>query len=455
MNNLNTLLKSLLAIWILVATFQAPLDLDLGWHLRYGEYFFQTGHVLKDNILSIVWPDYKWVQASWGYDLLVYQIFTRLSFFGLSLTASVISLLIFWILTRPWAKLSLPNLLFLSLVFLTQTPPLYASGLRSQTPSALLFALVLTLPSTLYPLLFLLWANLHGGFALGLILVTILLLPKLRQPKILLTLLLSWLTPIINPWGLRIYQETFRHSTNINLAVISEWMPLSFPSVVSVVFLLVLTTILLIAAFRRQRADLPLLATILITAYLGFTAQRFLINFGILSTFYLAHRLPKLPPFTMIVTILLLIYFWPPNFPAINFSWANYCQPLQSTHLQAQDCSEEITQIMLSAPPAGAGFHPYNYGGYLSWRVPQVKTFIDGRMAAWQDNGRTPPVIAGDQVFLDKTPLTWRKFDSEYHFAWAIIPTQTPLVTYLNSLVTTGSWQRLYQDQFYSYYVKK
>ncbi len=476
-------LKITIIIIILFFSLQPPVDLDLGWHLRYGEYFWQTGQVLKDNILSVVWPDYAWVQASWGYDLIVYQLFTRFNFFSLSLSASVISLLIFWLLTRPWSKQSPVKLFFLATVLLTQATLIFASGLRAQTLSALMFTLMLifinplSTPRSLarsgalfLPILFLFWANLHGGFALGLIITTILLLPHLRQSKIALALILSWLVPLVNPRSINLYQEAFNHSTNANLNIISEWMPVPLTSVVAIISILVFILVVIMYLHRRRHLqDLPYMLAFLIVTYLAFTALRFMIQYGIMATYYLSRALPsfKLPRATSAIIIASLIglmifdattthyYFVAPRPQLLQFSWADYCQPLLSYHRQVKDCSEEITAVMLANPPAGeAGFHPYNYGGYLSWRVPQVKTFVDGRMASWQDHGRTPPVIEGDQVFLDKTPLTWRKFDSQYHFNWAIIPTHTSIVSYLDTLVTAGLWTRPYQDQFYTYYVK-
>ena len=167
-------------LFIFIATLQLPLDLDLGWHLRYGEYFFKTGHVLRDNVISYIWPNYHWVQASWGYDLLTYQLFTHFGFWGLSVAAALICVAIFWLIVKPIKKRNLSGLFILAVIYLSHTGPMYVASLRSQTPSALMFALMLTLlpfkGETLQgylflPLLFLIWANIHGGFVLGLILL--------------------------------------------------------------------------------------------------------------------------------------------------------------------------------------------------------------------------------------------------------------------------------------------
>ncbi len=35
--------------------------------------------------------------------------------------------------------------------------------------------------------------------------------------------------------------------------------------------------------------------------------------------------------------------------------------------------------------PKGNIFNEYNWGGYLIWKLPEYKTFIDGRMPSWRD----------------------------------------------------------------------
>lgn len=481
--------KYLIILSVFILTVQMPIDLDLGWHLRYGQYFFQTGHVLRDNIISYVWPAYTWVQASWGYDLLVYELFTRFGFWGLSVTCALVSTAIFLLVVSPVRKKSPQFLVFLALVFLTQTVPLYAAGMRSQTPSSLFFALFLLLVSPAVfsaspwifalPVLTVLWANMHGGFALGVILAWIIwacygVVLVFRKKAGLgwkrffvvgAVVAVATVTPVINPWGFRIYEETFKHSTNINLTLIGEWTPLTSDRIETALFGLVALLVLFTAFKRRRVSDLPYLAAFFVSAYLAVSALRFVINFGLISVLYLSRnfRLSDWIPenrlrFTrnaatavfltaFVFDLIVFQRFFYLTVPKLfRFTWETYCE--------AQNiCSEPITQIMRNDPPKGHGFHPYNYGGYLSWRVPAVQTFIDGRMAAWADaQGNTPPVFDGDRVFEDSTPIMFRKLDSIYNFTWIIIPSNSPLNEYL---LNSSLWNQKYRDKLFSYYVKK
>src|SRR3989344_1890931 len=67
-----------------------PYDNDLGWHLKYGEYFFKNGHILRENIFSTEMPNYHWVNSSWLTDLISYVTFTNFGFLGLSILAATI-----------------------------------------------------------------------------------------------------------------------------------------------------------------------------------------------------------------------------------------------------------------------------------------------------------------------------------------------------------------------------
>jgi len=495
-------LKVLCLVMLFLFALQPARDLDLGWHLRYGEYFFQTGQVLKDNLLSFVWPNYHWVQASWGFDLLVYQIFSHWSFWGLSLAGACLATLIFFLLASPLAKLSVLQLLLLELIYLPLGFLLYYQGLRSQTVSAFLFTLTLIvgyswlgpnrvrIPSErlsllLLPLLFLVWANLHGGFILGLLVLILawathgVLIAVKRRRKLAwktlpekswifvgLLLLLSLFTPLINPWGLRIYEETVKHATNLNLASTGEWMPLAVgPPEILLPFIIVTLLVLALGILRKESLHLPYLVSFAVVTLLALGAVRFLIPWTIMAVYFLAKysgkthlailryasvkTLGSLFVVGIIALDLLLTkrFFFLPTERLVHFSWSDYCQPTL--------CSEALTQKMLADPPPSIGYHPGSMGGYLSWRVPQVKTFIDGRMAAWESNGQTPPVTAQTEPVLnERYPVTFIKFDNQYHFHWAIVPINSNIKAYLDILVKNHLWEQRYEDQIYSYYVK-
>ena len=44
----------------------------------------------------------------------------------------------------------------------------------------------------------------------------------------------------------------------------------------------------------------------------------------------------------------------------------------------------EATVFLEKNLPSGQIFSEYGWGGYLSWKLPQKKVFIDGRMPSWR-----------------------------------------------------------------------
>src|SRR3989344_7900383 len=84
------ILSPALYLLVFLSSLNLPTDPDLGWHLKYGEYFFKTGKILRDNIFSTMMPDYNWVNHSWVSDLILYQAFYKLGFFGVTLLGAML-----------------------------------------------------------------------------------------------------------------------------------------------------------------------------------------------------------------------------------------------------------------------------------------------------------------------------------------------------------------------------
>ena len=62
-------MTALLYFAVFIFSINLPTDPDLGWHLKYGQYFFKTGEILRENIFSTMMPYYNWVNHSWASDV--------------------------------------------------------------------------------------------------------------------------------------------------------------------------------------------------------------------------------------------------------------------------------------------------------------------------------------------------------------------------------------------------
>ena len=192
---------------IVFGLFLYPLsDADLGWHLKYGEYFLNNHQILKTNTFSYTLADYQWVNHSWMYDIVVALInqigkFQLISIFGALLVGFS-----FVIILQPtfYSLLLLPIGWYLA-------SPLLSTGLKSHYVSLLLFTLTIRIISSkqikyLYflPFIFLLWANFHGQFLFGFGIVLIYFIVNFFKNKKIpkrsaFILFISFIVTFINP----------------------------------------------------------------------------------------------------------------------------------------------------------------------------------------------------------------------------------------------------------------
>src|SRR3989344_2069756 len=126
---------------IFIASLFAPADPDLGWHLKYGKFFFENGRILRENTFSALMPDYKWNNSSWLTDLITYQTYTNFDFIGLSVLGAIIISLTFLFLGKA-AKLSIfeKSIIFPIILYLVQ--PVNQISMRGQLLSLMFLSLL-------------------------------------------------------------------------------------------------------------------------------------------------------------------------------------------------------------------------------------------------------------------------------------------------------------------------
>src|SRR5258708_254144 len=212
------------------------LDPDFGWHVRIGEIIAKNGIPYTDP-LSYTMPSYPFVSHEWLVDLITYHIYPTVGLFGLAFVYGLIALsaLLLQIIrkSKKWAVLPL----FLSGIVL-----LSFAGIRPQVISWFFFSLLLFIIFTkrfsvykyFLPLLFALWANVHGGFAVGIVVLGIYFLCNTwEKKKIVVTdiiiFFLSVLATGVTPYGYRVWWEIWTSLSDSSLRwSIQEWMPAVF-----------------------------------------------------------------------------------------------------------------------------------------------------------------------------------------------------------------------------------
>lgn len=484
MNLFSPFLQRFLSLFPFIVVFASslfhPYDPDLGWHLKYGEYFFQNGRILRENIFSTEMSSYHWVNSSWATDLISYLAFDNFGFLGLAILGATIVTLTFYFFARA-SKLDYFEKALIFPLLLYFLAPLNSVSFKGQLLSLtftgiLLFLfksygerksrlILLTVP------LFLIWSNIHGQFLLGLVIFGLsiflffvkLILEKTTKTEIIanikplvIAFILSAVAAIFNPFGVKVYLEAFHHFGNPWQKYILEWLPQEELSTdwwkqMAAGVILFMSTLFVI--FNGE--FVPKITSLVVWPFyiLSFLVRRYL-----WTTYYLA--IPFLQPMvaflkpdskkwatisgTAILAIFLLISFVVDNpFKRIEkMSWRSYCKNFQG-------CSDEAAKFLVERKYDGELLTFYNWGGWLIWNWPEVKPSIDGRMHLWEDEN-------GYNAFAYYYPFEQNQKDiDKSKYDVVLMGQQKPMYDRLLELVEEGKWRLVYEDDYAGVFVRK
>ena len=146
---------------------QAPAQNDTWWHLRSGQDIWRgvlpTVERWSSTARGHSWPDHEWLSEA-----IFYPVHR---FGGMPLLALLVACVTTVTFALVWRLMVGPVLRRGALVFLTLPVTLIMASLRPQVFSLLLLAVTVTLLARArfawLPLVFLLWANLHGAVVVG------------------------------------------------------------------------------------------------------------------------------------------------------------------------------------------------------------------------------------------------------------------------------------------------
>src|SRR5215510_2460433 len=255
-----TALHILLLIVIVNFALQPLTEPDFGWHLRTGLDFLHNGWKLPvSDPYSHTMPEWAWIEHAWLTDVLIGGVYSLFGGVGIILLFAAVTVSA-WLLASKVAACGIVSRWLACIISLWVALPYL--GARTQLITLLGLAVLLLLLKRWQagdvsvrwwiPPLFLLWANLHGGFVaglflLGLVLVTTAILSWLaafspsfmREPdepwfstwdlkQLMFMTVLSGLVTLVNPYGWRLHNEILDSVSNqFMLDTLKEWQPLA------------------------------------------------------------------------------------------------------------------------------------------------------------------------------------------------------------------------------------
>jgi hypothetical protein len=452
----------LLFIAVAVLALFTPAQGDTFWHLRAGADIWRSGHVPRVDLYSHTaygtpWPDHEWLSQ-----LLMYAAYRAgRGMPGLEIGAAV---LILAAAVTAYRLMVGPRLTRFALLAVGLLIAASAWSLRPQILTLFLLTFLVWLlvrdrHLLVIPPYFLLWANAHGGVALGGVVLAVCTAAALlrwmrtrapddrrRAQTLAVVLPLATLAVAATPLGFDIYRFVVTSAARSYAAQIAEWFVLRPDSVFGVLFWAATIAFAILIIARRRAiaagdwADWAVVAAALALLPLGVRSARNIGPFLILATPAASHALgptfrfrlsrsPRPPsPDHPGANLALLLGLGAVAIVVVALGWraqpaALYWNPIGPAALRALDGCR------------GPLYNFYGDGGALVWFAPNRRDFIDGRQDPF-------PFWLIRDSFAVEQGAPYQPLFAKFGVRCAFVPAKSKLVDRLRG----DGWQAQFSD---------
>jgi len=477
---LRSLVKAVTFLAIFTMAVRIAVDTDTWWHLAAGRWMVDQGRVLQMDPFSFTRLGEPWVNPSWLSQLLLFFVYRVAGVPGLNLLTALMVTLAF---ACVWPLLDGPALLRGFIVVLCATASAVYWSARPQIISFALAGLLFLIlekgranPRYLVgvPILMALWANLHGGFVIGLILVALTLAGEgldavwalwaerghrrevwIERRRGLLRMALVFAVSVaavgLGPSGIRLLRYPFDTvSIGPLQALIDEWQSPDFHRLEVWPFLVVMLAVVAVLAYSPRRPRTGELLQLSALTVLALMARRNIALFalgaapvlgvhlwGILEPMLagraagrrqVSPRLGRALNLTILVGLALAA--------ALKLTLPLSAQRIEAAIAEQQPVG--ATAYLQASPPPGTLFNSYAWGGYILWRLwPDYLTFVDGRTDLFAGK------VLDDYLAAWNATEDWASVFDEYGIDLALLEQSAPLTDALRA----AGWTTLYEDR--------
>jgi hypothetical protein len=484
-------------------------DPDFWWHLKTGEYIYQTASLPETDPFAYtslsedpVQPESKRIKfilnQYWLAQLVFYRTYHLFGFEGIillrALILTLLVLLIYRSVRREGFGLYSSVILLIPVILLFRT----FTGERPQLFSFLFAFLLLYLlegfrkasvisqnvrPSNLNPVFYLLplpfiillWANLHGGFILGILIMFGYLFAEnikyilkkfghvlhprsLRQLNV--TVVIALLASLVNPNGYNVIPFMFEFETGLYKSMIIESVsPVTlirsgFYEQQFVIYFILLSFFALLFIIRGKKLDLTDGVILLGFSVMSLSASRFIPFFAPAAILMIARYSPGFVrksagaerlksisarfdlPIAIILSILLVIVINNTDF--------------FKSGIRENRFPEGAARFLKENKIAGNMFNPYVWGGYLIWNLyPEHKVFIDGRGLIGEVFFQASKVMSAYPKAVEGMP-EWkailRAYRVDFILTFSVDIFSGRLVPLVRALLIDPDWHLIYMD---------
>lgn len=422
-------------------------DPDIWWHLRNAEYLFTHLGWPRADMYSYTVYGRPWMNHEWLAEIPYYLAWRNFGLVGIKALSLLVLEIIFGVLLyychRQSGNIKAAGIACYFAILL---------GSVSFGPRTLLFGYIYLIVLLMIledfrsqgrarlwtlPCLFCVWVNTHGSWLLGLIVFGIFVAGGLAQGQwgmieatrwssgqlrqLGLAMAASIAALFVNPYGYRLvlYPFDMAFRQKLNIAHVAEWSSVDFHDVRGKIALIFIMALLLGSLLSRRRWRLYELGFALFGIYMAFTYVRFLFLAGILTAPLIAgffcplstYRPERDKPALNAVLITGALAFMLFGFPTNR-------QLLQSVD---REYPAEVLPQLASMQSSDRVLNYYLWGGYLGWKTPGFRDFIDSRVDVFEYAG----VLKDYLDLLDlKDPV---RILDKYHVQYVLFPPDEPL----------------------------
>jgi len=423
------MLAAFLVLVFVLSSYKIEDD-DFFWHLSTGKYIVENKVIPDKDVFSYPTENQEWIPFEWGWDLIIYSIYSINNVNAVSIFSSVIFCVIFFIYFRLLNRFKVNSIISILLLFFLVIAIFNRLSARPHLFTYLFFIILLYfLVSLKYlerekyfkklfflPVIFLIWGNIHlGVIAGGLLLFTFVIneiiifyypakfsnkqiipFEKKHLKRIIMVSFLCLFILLINPHGLETYFYAYSHIKMKMLESIAEWQnPFTGQvegGIVIILYKLFLFLGLIILFYAYKRKDTFFALIYIVFAIYSVRAIRFNIDYEIIILFFIAVSTNE---FIISLRKKSIMQFIQSNYPKIviilffiyvisqTFSDNIYLTLKYNRHfgfgINDSFIPYKMIDFMKENNIHGRTFNNYESGGYYLWNFTGVKNFIDSR----------------------------------------------------------------------------
>jgi hypothetical protein len=409
---------------------------DSAYQVRAGDIMLHTHHVLRADPFSFTAAGRPWLDQQWGAQVIFALFYRAGGWIALSLlrAALVGAIFLFVYLACRAAGAERRRAAWLALgSFLVSVGGL---ALRPQLIGMALFCLTAWLvyarrrrPRLMWavPVVVALWANVHGSFFLGPLLLGLAFLEDLseRSPRakaVAGATVLAAAAAALNPFGLRVWSYAVGISTNSTITrFVSEWQPPNLRDVPGAVFFASVLAVAALLARRSRPTPWPSLLSLGVFFLLGLVAVRGIFWWAFLAPVVVAALTsgpggeerepaqsaassegnPRLNVAIALAIVVLGIAFLP---------WWRADNSLTGLQPLVDNAPNGITlELRRILRPGDRIFNPVPLGSWFELALPKNPIFFDPRIEVF------PKAIPGQFLQISLGKQGWQQLLDRWH----------------------------------------